>query len=134
MIQPFLVFSDWAILILRVVLGAILMAHGWPKIKDLNSATKVFKSMGFGPARFWATIVAILEFFGGFALLVGFFTQITALLFVIEFIVIMLKLKIRQGFVNGYEFDLLILASSLLLATIGGGFYGLDNYFGFVLY
>src|SRR3989344_2957465 len=126
MIQPLFIFSDWSILILRIILGLVLLAHGWPKIKNLSSTAQNFAGMGFKPARFWGTIAAVVEFFGGLFLIFGFLTQSVALLVAIQFIVAILKVKGKQGFVNGYELDLLILGAALLLVTVGGGFYGLD--------
>ncbi len=134
MIQLFYVFSDWGILALRLVLGAIFIAHGWPKIKNLKGTAEAFRGMGFRPGRFWATLIALLEFVGGIALLLGFLTQIFALLFALEFVVIILKVKRKKGLVEGYEFDLLILAALLALVTLGGGSISADSFFGFLLY
>ncbi len=134
MIQLFYVFSDWGILALRLALGAIFIAHGWPKVKDLRGTAEKFASMGFKPAKFWATLVAFLEFVGGIALLFGFLTQILAALFAAQFIVIILKLKRKKGLVDGYEFDLLILAALLALLALGGGSASADSFFRLLLY
>ncbi len=134
MIQLFLVFSDWGILILRVVVGLIFVGHGWPKIKDLKTTASNFEGMGFKPGKLWGTLVALLEFLGGIALIVGFFTQIVALLFAIEFAVILLTVKRKSGFVGGYEFELLLFAAVLLLTLIGGGAWSVDNALGFLLF
>ncbi len=127
MIQPFLIFNSWAILILRVALGIILVAHGWPKLKNLKATAASFTAMGFKPGRFWGTLVAVLEFFGGLFLIGGFLTQAVSVLVVIQFLVIILKVKASKGLVEGYEFDLLIAAAALLLATTGGGAHTLDR-------
>ena len=134
MIQPLLVFSDWGILILRVVLGIILIAHGLPKLKNLKGVAEGFGKMGFKPARFWATFVGVLEFFGGLALIAGLFTQIIAFLIVIQFIVIILKIKGKLGLVGGYEFDLLIFAAAFALLVFGAGNISLDTLWGIILY
>lgn len=134
MVQPLFVFSEWALLVLRVVMGAILIAHGFPKLKDLRGTGGSFAGMGFKPGMFWTTVVAILEFVGGIFLIVGFLTQVVGLLLAIQFIVIILKLKRRSGLVGGFEFDLLLAASALALATLGGGYYSLDDALGFIVY
>ncbi len=136
MIQPLLVFSDWGIFVLRVVLGLIMVAHGLPKVKNLKKTAESFKGMGFWPAGFWATVVAFVEFGGGLALIFGFLTQFFALLIAIQFIVILLKLKFKPEakFKGGYEFDLLIFASALILATLGGGALSLERALGLILY
>lgn len=136
MIQPLLVFSDWGIFILRVVLGLIMVAHGLPKIKNLRGTAREFGGMGFRPGIFWATIVALVEFVGGLGLILGFFTQFFALLVAVQFIVILFKLKLRPGakLAGGYELDLLIAASALILATLGSGALSLEQFLGVILY
>ena len=134
MIQPLFIFSDWSILILRIILGLVLLAHGWPKIKNLSGNAQNFAGMGFKPARFWGTIAAVVEFFGGLFLIIGLLTQLVALLVAIQFVVAILKVKGKQGLVNGYELDLLILGAALLLVTVGGGFYSLDVFLNLFIY
>lgn len=121
--------SDLVIFLLRVFLGAVFIVHGWPKIKDLKQTAQNFEGMGFKPGTFWGPFVAILEFFGGLALLLGFLTQIFALLFAVEFVVITLwKIKSGQKFAGGYEFDLSLLVMSLILLVSGSGLASLDGY------
>ena len=135
MIQLFFVFSDWAILLLRLVLGLIFIAHGWPKIKNLKTTQANFDGMGFKPGKFWGSLVALAEFFGGILMILGLFTQVAAFILALEFIVIMIwKLKIKQKLVGGYELDLILLAALLALATAGSSLYSLDSYFRVYLY
>ncbi len=133
MISPLFVFSDIGILILRVVLGLILIIHGWPKIKNIKNTAEWMKQT-FKPGIFWAAVVSLTEFVGGLFLVFGFLTQIVALIVALQFLVILFAMNFRKGFVGGYEFDLLILASAIALIVLGGGQYGLDNFFGLLLY
>ncbi|MEX0690176.1 MAG: DoxX family protein [Candidatus Paceibacterota bacterium] len=133
MINFLLVFSDWAILALRIILGLVLIFHGYPKIKNLKKNAKDFNKMGFKPGMFWGSLVAILEVVGGVALIAGFLTQTLAIIFIVQFIVIMLTIKRNAGF-KGVEMDLLIVGGLLVLVTIGGGVYSLDNFLGLLLY
>lgn len=133
MISPLFVFSDVGILILRVVLGLILVIHGWPKIKNIKG-TAEWMGQTFKPGIFWAAVVSLTEFAGGLFLIFGFLTQIIALIIAIQFVVIILKMKLGKGFVNGGEFDLLILAAALALIVLGGGHYGLDGFLNISLY
>lgn len=133
MIQPLLVFSDWGILALRLALGVILVVHGWPKIKNLKG-TAEWMGKTFKPGIFWATVVALTEFVGGLFLIFGFLTQVVAFFVVIQFLVIIFKVKKGKPLVDGYEFDLLILAAAIVLLTLGSGGVSLDNYFGIILY
>ena len=134
MIQLFYIYSDWAILVLRLALAAILIAHGWPKIKNLKATAQNFDGMGFKPGRFWGTVVAVAEFGGGILLLIGLFTQIAAFVLAIQFAVILIwKLRQKQKLVNmggqSYELDLIIFAALLILMTVGSSFYAADNFF-----
>lgn len=129
MINFLFVYDDWALLFLRIVLGVILIAHGWPKIKNLRGTADNFEIMGFKPGILWGTIVAFVEFFGGIALITGLFTQLAAALVAVQFVVAIFKVKLQKGLVDGYEFDLLILATALALLALGAGIYSLDEYF-----
>ncbi|MDP1706409.1 MAG: DoxX family protein [bacterium] len=133
MIQFLFVFSDWGILALRFFLGAILMKHGWPKISRLRETAVSFTGMGFKPALFWATIVAIVEFIGGLALVGGLFTQIFAGLIFIQFLVIILKLKRKTGF-GSWEFDGLIAAAALILLVLGSGRFSLETFWNLIVF
>ena len=132
MIPVLLVFSDWGILSLRIVLGIILVVHGWPKIKNLRATAENFAAMGLKPAKFLATIVALLEFFGGLMIVAGLLTQVIAIFAAIQFLVVIFKVNGKQGLVGGYELELLILASAIILAVLGSGFYSLDQFLGLI--
>ena len=124
------IFSDWAILVMRLVFGGMMVVHGWPKIKNLKTNGNNFSSMGFKPGIFWGTVVALTEFFGGLAFVFGFYVQIVAMLFVVEFLTILIwKVKGRQPFIGGVELDLLLFAAALCLMTLGAGAFSLDRYF-----
>jgi len=121
-------YGGTAVLALRAVLGAIFIVHGWPKPKDLKQTTINFEGMGFRPGKLWGTVVAVLEFFGGIALVIGLFVQPVAALFIIEFAVIIIwQISKRMPFVGRWEFDLLILAAFIVLFALGGGSYSLDR-------
>ena len=123
---------DWAPLVLRVVLGAGLMLHGYPKIfKARHSFQGWLESLGFKPGWFWGWVVAFTEFVGGAFLILGFLTELAALFVVIEFFVIMFKLKwgmesfiMKDG--KGWELDALYFVIALSLIFSGPGYYSLD--------
>jgi putative oxidoreductase len=68
-----------------------------------------------------AVLIALLEVIGGFALLFGILTRISAILFIIEMIGSTLTAKLSKGFASGYDFDLLLLAVSVSLLLTGPG-------------
>lgn len=123
----FTIYSAQAIFVLRIVLGVLFIVHGWPKIKNLKETQSNFGAMGFKPGVLWGTIAAVLEFFGGLAIVFGILTQGVALFIAAEMLVTTLwKIKKGQGFVGGYELDLVLFAAALALASLGAGAYALD--------
>jgi putative oxidoreductase len=130
MFPLYFLYDQWPVLILRIALGAILIVHGWPKIKNLKQTGKNFESMGFRPGKLFGTLAALLEFFGGICILIGLATAAIAGLFVLEFAVILIwRWAKKMPFVGGWEFDLLILACAIALFSLGGGAYSVDRIF-----
>jgi putative oxidoreductase len=123
-------FEQLAPFILRLVLGIIFVIHGYPKLfKAYSETVKFFESVGIKPAKFWVFVVGAVEFFGGIALIVGFFTQIAAILIAINMLVAILWVKIwkfKKGLVDGYEFDLILLAVAIALLFLGAGAFAVD--------
>ncbi|MBI5787026.1 MAG: DoxX family protein [Candidatus Niyogibacteria bacterium] len=120
-------YSNFAPLLLRVVLGLVFVVHGYPKLfGGFSQTVGFFESVGIKPGKFWAFVVGAVEFFGGIALILGFATQLAALLIAINMVVAMAKVKFKMGFVNGYEFDLVLLAMALSLMLTGAGAFALD--------
>lgn len=128
---PILFLFDWgALLLMRVAVGVIFLAHGIPKAKNLSKTAQGFEEMGFVPSRFWGTLVAILEVAGGALLIVGLFVQPLGAIFAFEMLVAILKVRRKAGFVGGWEFEGLLLAAALSLFILGGGQYSLENFLG----
>jgi putative oxidoreductase len=126
------IWSDWGILVLRVLFGIVLIVHGWPKIRNWAETARNFEAMGFRPGSVLGPLVAILEFFGGLALVLGFATQLVAALLFVQFAVIILwKLKNKEKFVGGWEFDAVLLGVAILLVFLGGGMFALDQVLAF---
>jgi|SRR3989344_7352386 len=131
MLENFLsVYRDLAPLVLRLALGVILARHGWPKLKSesLKNFSGWLGSIGFPLPMFWAGLVAILESFGGLALIFGLLTSWVALLVAIQFLVIIFIVNKSKSF-GEKELDILIFAIALALTFIGSGFYSLDFWF-----
>ncbi len=134
MIQPFLVFSDWAIFLLRLAVGLILIRHGLPKLKNIRGTGEWFASIGFRPGNFWAVVAGLTEFVGGLALILGFLTQFVSLVVALEFLVIIVKFRKDQMFTKEAEIDWLLLVGALALMTLGGGALSLERFLGLILY
>src|SRR2546428_4455800 len=125
-------YPDVAALVGRVALGALFLAHGWPKIKDVKKPIGFVKGTGWPGGAVFALLFALLEFFGSLALSIGFLTQIVAVLFVLEMTAttIFSKTKLKRKFVLGYELDVAYAAFALVLAFLGPGAWSLDHLLG----
>jgi putative oxidoreductase len=123
---------DVASLVGRLVLGAIFIAHGWPKVKDLKKPVEWVKSTGWPGGATFAILFSLLEFFGGIALILGLLTQVVAFLFFLEMIAttVFSKTKLNKKFILGYELDVGYAALALVLALIGPGGWSLDRSLG----
>jgi putative oxidoreductase len=114
-------WSPYVLFALRVVFGLVFVIHGLPKLKNLKQTQENFDSMGFHPGYLWGTFIALLETIGGLAIILGVLIQPIALLFAFEMLVTTIwKIRQGKGFVNGYEFDLLLLVVSLTLIAFTG--------------
>jgi len=132
LMTPFGVHISVAALLLRLVIGVVFVTHGYPKFstEQRKQGGQWMKSMGL-PSGF-ILLGAIVEFFGGIALLLGILTQIIAALFAIWMLAttVLSKGKMKKKFVGGYEVDIILLFASLALAAIGPGALSIDHLLG----
>ncbi len=120
--------THWILLFIRVVLGIALLYYGWPKIKNLKSNAHDFVEMGFRPGMLWGTVAAIVEFFGGIAMLTGLYAELAASLFGFQMIVgTFWKLKIKKPFTD-YSYDLQLLALCVAIMSFGAGRYSIMSF------
>ncbi len=120
-------FQFFGPLFLRLILGAIFIVHGYPKLfKNFGGTAKFFESLGIKPGKLWALVVGLTEFVGGIFLIAGFLVQLVALAAVIDMAVAIWKVKWSHGFKDGYEFELTLLVIALSLLVLGSGAYAID--------
>ena len=120
-------YQQVAPFILRLVLAMIFIGNGYSKIfKTFTQTSGFFASIGFKPGKFWAGVVGSVELASGVMFLTGFLTQLAAILVAIIIIVAIVRVKIKQGFLGGYDFDLLVLACALSLLLLGPGIFSID--------
>ena len=119
-------FDEGAVLLLsRLILGVVMVFYGLPKVKDLRANAKDFVQMGFKPGLFWGTLGAFVEFFGGIAIVLGYYAEIAAAFVGFEMLVgTFWKLKIKKPFTD-YSYDLLLIALCLTLMYFGPGSFAL---------
>lgn len=117
-----------ALLALRLVAGAIFMAHGYPKLfGDTARFIGFFQSLGF--PGFFVYVAGILELFGGILIIAGLFTRVAGLLLAVEMAVAVLKVHLPKGLIGpgGYEFALTLGAVCFTLMVLGAGTVSLDR-------
>lgn len=113
--------TDITLLLVRVGLALVFIAHGWAKLTGMEDTITFFAGLGL-PA-FWAYVVAIAEFFGGLCMLVGFGTGWAGVALAATMVGSITLVKISKGFMGGYEFDLMLFLSAIAISLSGAGEY-----------
>ncbi len=126
-------FQPFGTFVLRLVLGAVMAAHGYAKIIPhgaLYNFVQMVQHMGL-PA--WSGyLAAFTEFFGGILLILGLLTRVAALACAIDMGVAIAKVHLHHGLVGpgGFEYPLALLAIGLSLVFTGPGLLACDALLG----
>ena len=131
--------QDWASLIARIFLGGVIFPHGAQKILGIwggHGLTSMMESFEgwFGIPPAISFLVAIAEFFGAIALILGFFSRFMAGSIMLVMLGAMYFVVNQHFFMNwyslprgeGFEFHLLALGLGLIVLVKGGGKLSLD--------
>lgn len=129
-------------LMLRLPLGLIFMAHGSQKLLGLfggQGLTGTFATFEdkFGIPPIFTLLAIIAEFGGGFGILTGFLTRLSAAGISAVMLVAIYKIHWINGFFlnaacvpgrgHGIEYDIALLGIALYLMVAGGGRWCLDR-------
>lgn len=112
-------YAHLAPLMLRLALGAIFIVHGLPKLTGLEGTAQFFAQVGIPAPFVMALVVGVIELIGGALLLIGYQTRIAAALLALNMLGAIITVKFAAGFVNGWEFDAVLLAAALSLVLSG---------------
>jgi putative oxidoreductase len=117
-----------ALLVLRLALGTIMIAHGWQKIADhMQGIIGVIHHLGL--PTFMAYLVVGAEFVGGILVVVGFVTRLAALAILVDMLVAIFKVHLPHGLFasnGGFEFPLACAAIAFALIFTGSGPIAID--------
>jgi putative oxidoreductase len=117
-----------ALLVLRVVLGAVMIGHGYGKVfGGLSHFAQFIGSLGL--PSWLAYVSAVTEFFGGILIIAGLLTRCVSLAILIDLAVVIWKVHWKRGFMGagGYEFPLAVAAIAFALIFFGGGPIAFDS-------
>jgi len=145
------------LLVLRVVTGAALVAHGYPKLfggegrsapdfmnrlfgsnypeavttSSREKFAQGLESMGVPNPQAAAVVSGLAEFGGGLALIAGFMTRFAALAVIVNMLVAIRKAHWSTGFYGrgGYELAAQLGAGATTLLLAGPGLLSLDGIF-----
>ncbi|WP_433680603.1 DoxX family protein [Nocardia sp. CA-119907] len=126
--------ADLGLLVLRVVFGGLLAAHGSQKLFgwfngvgwSRNAAT--FDSMGYNPGKLFGTLAGLSEFTGGILLLLGLLTPLASAI-VLGTMINAINTTWHGGLMSGkgYEMPLLFATVGAVVAFTGPGKFSLDS-------
>ena len=121
---------DMALLVLRLVLAAVFITHGYGKLfgMGVSGVTGFFSSIGVPLSGVAAPFISVLEFFGGIALLFGIFTRVIAFLLACDMLGAIILVHAKNGYAapKGVEAVLGNFGMAVALALLGAGAYSLD--------
>src|SRR5215211_2824663 len=101
--------TSFALLIARIGLGIVFVAHGWQKFDEMGLAgtQASFAKMGAPAPELTAYYSTFVELIGGAALLIGAFTAVAGVLLALDMLGAFLIVHIDKGvFVAGGGYEL----------------------------
>lgn len=122
---------DLALAVLRVVVGGIFLAHGAQKlfVYGFGGVTGAFGGMHIPAAGVTGPLTALVEFFGGLALVTGLLTRLAGLGLAVVMVGAIAFVHLANGFFapQGAEYPLALLGALAALAIAGAGRYSLGH-------
>jgi len=133
---------DAGMLLLRLVVGWTMVAHGAQKLlgwfggPGFGGTARFLEQMGFRPGELHAVLSGGAELGGGLLLALGLLTPLGAAAVTGSMLVAITTVTWQNGFISakgGYEYNLVLVASALAIAFAGPGRFSLDRALGLPL-
>ena len=137
--------EDLGLLVLRLAIGGVVIAHGfikigWPismgearGIAAVRGTAGWFGGLGFWPPMFWALVAIGAEVGGSLLMILGLGGPIGAGVVFGDLVIVTLVAHVPHGFwagggkqLSGVEFPIPLTAGALAVALIGTGGWSLD--------
>ena len=127
---------DWGILVLRLGVGIMFVAHGLQMALGLfggpgvKGFAKMLSGLGFVPALFWSYVACYTVLIGGLLLISGILIRPAAFLLLIFILTAGIKVHLSKGFFlsnGGIEYTFVIAAACLAVILLGPGKFSIFN-------
>lgn len=123
--------SPYALTLLRVTVGVIMVVHGWSKLTGYAEWSGTLESMGLPLAEVLAPLAIAGELGGGLGLILGALTPIAAAGVLTTMLVAIFTVHIDHGLLaenGGFEYPLTLAAVSLFFLVRGAGPFSVDHW------
>lgn len=130
---------DIAFLIVRLILGFAIAAHGTQKLfgwfggHGITGSAGFFEQLGFRPGALFVIAASLGELIGGLLTILGLFGALGPVIIVLVMLVAIFAVHISKGFFvaeGGFELNAFYIATALAIAFGGNGAWSLDNALG----
>ena len=134
---------DAGMLLLRIVVGLTMAAHGTQKLfgwlggPGFSGTANFLGGMGFRPGALHAALSGGSELGGGLLLAFGLLTPLGAAAVTGSMLAAIATVTWQNGFISakgGYEYNLVLIASALAITLAGPGRFSLDEVLGWRLF
>jgi putative oxidoreductase len=130
--------ADFALLLLRLILAAVFLAHGWNHIfggGKIAGTARWFESLGMRPGILHAWIASLTELAAGVLMALGLLTPLAAAAVAGVMTVAFVTNHMRNGFFifrpgEGYEYVLTLTVTAIAVGGLGAGQWSVDDALG----